>query len=206
MAMTTTATTSHRPHEDVQALLTGTLLAALGIVLFKQAGLLTGGTVGLALLLNYGTKVDLSLAMLLVNAPFYALASLRMGREFTLKTLAAVGLTALFVHFLPRGMTFGHLSPVLAALLGGLLAGVGMLVLFRHRASMGGLNVLVLYLQERLGWSPGKVQMLLDAAILLGGAFVVADLERALCSILAMVVLNLVLVFNHRPGRYVGTP
>lgn len=192
----------HRPYEDLQALLTGTLLGALGIVLFNQAGLLAGGTVGLALLLNYATGLDLSLAMLVANAPFYALACLRMGREFTFKTLAAVALAALFVHLLPRGIEFSHLSPLLAAVLGGLLAGIGMLVLFRHRASLGGVNVMVLYLHDRLGWNAGKVQMLLDAAILLGGGLLLADLPRAAASLLAVVVLNLVLTFNHRPGRY----
>ena len=192
----------HKPYEDLQALLTGTLLAALGIILFNQAGLLAGGTVGLALVLNYTTGLDLALAMLLANAPFYALACLRMGREFTLKTLAAVALTALFVHLLPLGIAFTRLAPPLAAVLGGLLAGMGMLVLFRHRASLGGLNVLVIYLQDKLGWSAGKVQMTLDAMILAGGAWMLGDMTRLASSVLAVVVLNLVLAINHRPGRY----
>ena len=42
----------HRPHEDVQALVTGTLFVALGVVMFGQAGLLTGGTAGLAFLIR----------------------------------------------------------------------------------------------------------------------------------------------------------
>jgi uncharacterized membrane-anchored protein YitT (DUF2179 family) len=195
----------HRVHEDLQALLAGSLLAALGIVLFNQAGLLAGGTVGLALLLNYASGMDLSLAMLVINAPFYAIACLHMGREFTLKTLAAVAVTALFVHLLPNGIAFSLLSPVLAAVLGGLLAGMGMLILFRHRASLGGLNVVVLHLQHKLGWSAGKVQMMLDAVILLGGGLLVTDTRHALPSILAVVVLNLVLAVNHRPGRYTAT-
>jgi uncharacterized membrane-anchored protein YitT (DUF2179 family) len=192
----------HRLYEDAQALLTGTLLVAMGIFLFNMAGLLAGGTVGLALLVHYASGADLSIAMLAVNAPFYALACLRMGREFTLKTLAAVALAALFIHLLPRGISFSHLSPMLAAVLGGLLAGIGMLVLFRHRASLGGLNVLVIYLQERFGWSAGKVQLLLDVAILGSGAWMVGGFERIASSVLAVVVLNLVLAINHRPGRY----
>lgn len=200
------ALSGHRPHEDVQALLAGSLLAALGIVLFNQAGLLAGGTVGLALLLNYATGLDLSVAMVAVNVPFYVVACLHMGREFVLKTFAAVALTALFVYLLPHGISVTLLSPVLAAVLGGLLAGVGMLVLFRHQASLGGLNLLVLHLQHKLGWSAGKVQLLLDALILVGGGLLVSDLRRALPSILAVVVLNLVLAVNHRPGRYSATP
>jgi uncharacterized membrane-anchored protein YitT (DUF2179 family) len=193
---------THKAHEDVQGLLTGAVLAALGITLFNEAGILAGGTVGLALLLNYASGLDLSLALLLANAPFYALACLRMGREFTLKTLAVVLLTSLIVKLLPQGLGFSHISPVVAAVLGGLLAGVGMLALFRHRASLGGFNVLVLYLQDKLGWSPGKVQMLLDAIILAGGGLVFMDWRRLAVSLVGAGTLNLVLAVNHRPGRY----
>jgi hypothetical protein len=55
---------AHKTFEDVQAMLTGCALAALGITLFNQAGLLAGGTVGIALLLNSGTGLELWLALL----------------------------------------------------------------------------------------------------------------------------------------------
>lgn len=189
--------------EDVQAVVTGAVLAALGIAMFQQAGLLAGGTVGLALVLSYATGLDLSLALLASNAPFYALACLRMGREFTVKTLAAVSVTSLFLHLLPAALTFERLSPWLAAVLGGMLAGVGMLLLFRHRASLGGLNVLALYLHDKRGWSPGKVQLALDASILVGGGLIAGSgATQMACSVLAVLVLNLILAVNHRPGRY----
>lgn len=193
----------HRLHEDLQALVTGTLFVALGLVMFKQAGLLTGGTAGLALLLHYATGVDFALGFFLINVPFYLFAWLRMGPAFTFKTFVSVALLSLFAHLLPRGIAFEHLSPALAALLGGLLCGAGMLMLFRHRASLGGLNVAALYLQDKLGWRAGKVQMVLDSLIVLGG-LVVADAERVALSILGAVVLNLALAINHRPGRYVA--
>src|SRR5512133_684824 len=193
----------HRPHEDLQALVTGTLFVALGVVMFKEAGLLTGGTVGLALLAHYATGMDFAPAYFLVNLPFYVLAWMRMGMAFTLKTFAAVALLSLLAYLLPMGLAFERLSPPLAAILGGLLCGNGMLILFRHRASLGGLNVLVLYLQERFGWRAGKVQMALDSLIVLGGR-VVADVPRVALSVLGAVVLNLTLAINHRPGRYLA--
>ena len=195
------AAARHRPYEDLQALATGTLFVALGVVMFNQAGLLTGGTVGLALLAHYASGLEFGPAYFLVNLPFYALAWSRLGAAFTLKTFAAVALLSLLAQLLPLGLAFRHLSPVLAAVLGGLLCGTGMLILFRHRASLGGLNVLVLYLQERFGWRAGTVQMALDCLIVLGG-LVVADLPRVALSVLGAVVLNLTLAINHRPGRY----
>ena len=190
-----------RMADDAQGLATGTLLAAFGVFLMQQAGLVPGGTVGIALLLHYTAGLDLGAALFLVNLPFYALAWLRLGKAFTLRTAAAVSLLAALSWWLPRALTVQQVDGVLAAVLGGLLCGVGILILFRHGASLGGFNVLALRLHERFGWSTGKVQFALDAATVLAGAFFAGDLKRLLLSVLAVAALNLVLVWNHRKGR-----
>lgn len=193
----------HRPHEDVQALLTGTLFVALGVMLFQHTGLLTGGTAGLAFLLHYATGWNFSLVFFLINLPFYGLALRRMGRAFALKTFAAVGLLAAFVQWMPQWIRFEQLDTGFAAVIGGLLMGSGMLMLFRHRASLGGFNVLVLYLQERWGWRAGAVQMAFDCAIVLA-ALAVVGWQPIAWSVLGAVALNLTLAINHRPGRYMA--
>ena len=67
---------------------------------------------------------------------------------------------------------------------GGLLVGNGLLVLIRHRASLGGLGVLAVYLQETRGWRAGTVQMLMDLVIL-GAAALIIGLHAAALSVLA---------------------
>ncbi|MBC5781857.1 YitT family protein [Ramlibacter sp. USB13] len=194
----------HHPQrlaDDAQGLATGTLLAAFGVFLMQQAGLVPGGTVGIALLLHYASGVDLGATLFLVNLPFYALAWLRLGKAFTVRTLLAVSLLAALSWWLPRAIAVQQVDGVLAAVLGGLLCGVGMLILFRHGASLGGLNVLVLRLQDRFGWSTGKVQLAFDAMIVLAGAWFAGDLRRFALSVLAVGMLNLVLVWNHRRTR-----
>lgn len=193
----------HRPYEDAQALLTGTLFVALGVVMFGNAGLLTGGTAGLALLIHYATGWNFGAVLFLVNVPFYALAWRRMGRAFTLKTVLAVGLLAGLANLLPSLISFGLLSPLFTAVMGGLLMGVGILMLFRHRASLGGFNVLALFLQDRFGWRAGQVQMVLDALILLA-SFAVVDWQHVAMSVLGAVMLNQTLTTNHRAERYVA--
>lgn len=193
----------HKAHEDVQALLAGTLFVALGVVLFRHAGLLTGGTAGLAFLLHYATGWNFSVVFFAINLPFYGLAWKRMGPVFAIKTFLAVGLLAALVQWVPTWIEIGALNTGFASVAGGLLTGTGMLMLFRHRASLGGFNVLVLYLQERFGWRAGKVQMVMDCAIVLA-AFAVVDVERIGWSVLGAVVLNLTLAINHRPGRYMA--
>ena len=193
----------HHPYEDVQALLTGTLFIALGITMYGETHLLTGGTAGIAFLLHYATGWNFSALIFAVNLPFYALAWWRMGRVFALKTVVAVSLMAAFVQWLPRLLVFQMLEPAFAAVAGGLLIGAGMLMLFRHRASLGGINVLVLYLQERFGWRAGKVQMAFDCLIVLG-AFSVVDWWHVALSVLGAVVMNMTLAVNHRQGRYMA--
>jgi uncharacterized membrane-anchored protein YitT (DUF2179 family) len=188
--------------DDLQGLATGTLFAAFGVFLMQNAGLVPGGTVGIALLLHYATGVDVGAALFLVNLPFYVLAWLRLGKAFTLRTALAVSLLSLLSWWLPRAITLQQIDGVLAAVLGGLLCGSGMLFLFRHGASLGGLNVLVLRLHERFGWSTGKVQLVLDGLIVIGGALWIGGLHRLALSLLAVAAINLVLVFNHRKGRY----
>lgn len=193
----------HNLFDDIQAMLTGTLVVAIGLVFIKQAGLLTGGTTGLAFLVHYLTGANFGLTLFLVNAPFYALAWWRMGRDFTLKTICAVGLLGVFTEMLPRFMSLSRIDPYFAGIAGGMLFGIGILILFRHRASLGGFNILVLYLQERHGWKAGKVQMGLDLCILAAGTLSLPWPLLA-ASILGAVVLNFVLTVNHRPERYVA--
>lgn len=199
----TSNTLQHKPYEDVQALLSGSLLTAVGVLLFAQAGFLTGGITGLAFLVHYATGWHLGLVLFVLNLPFYGLAWRGMGRAFTYKTFAAVALLAVFVHNLPHWLSFAHVAPPLSAVLGGLLIGVGMLVLFRHRASLGGFGVLALYLQQRLNWRAGFVQMGLDALILLS-ALALMDTASVAWSVLGAWVLNQTVAINHRPGRYMN--
>ncbi|MDD2811007.1 YitT family protein [Rhodoferax sp.] len=195
--------TPHRPYEDIQAMLTGTLFVALGVVMFGQVGLLTGGTTGVAFLIHYSLGWQFGLVLFLVNVPFYILAWLRMGAAFTLKTCASVGLLSMWVTLLPHWVGFHTLSPVFTAVMGGLLMGVGILILFRHRGSLGGFNILALFLQDRMGWRAGRVQMLLDAAVLLFALPLVA-LPMVALSVLGALVLNQLLATNHRKDRYVA--
>lgn len=191
----------HSLFEDLQGLATGTLFVALGLVLLRHDGLLTGGTAGIALVLHYATGWPFGALFFTLNLPFYWLAWRRLGLRFTVKTFAAVALLSALVESLPGWLQLGAVAPLFAALGGGLLIGAGFIILFRHRASLGGLNVLVLWLQERFGWRAGKVQMAIDCSILLC-AWPWLSVQQLALSIAAAVAMNFALAVNHRPGRY----
>lgn len=193
----------HSAFEDAQALVTGALFVALGFALFAHAGLLTGGTAGLAFLIHYVTGWRFGAVFFVLNLPFYWLAVRALGWQFTLKTFCAVALLSLATETLPALLAFGTVSSLYAAVMGGFLVGAGLLMFFRHQASLGGVNVLVLYLQDRYGWRAGKAQMAIDGAIVLA-AFAIVDLQRIALSVLGAIALNLVIAINHKPGRYLG--
>ena len=193
----------HTLLEDAQALVIGTLFISFAVLLFNQAGLLTGGTAGLAFLVHYGTGISFGKVFFVLNLPFYWLAWRRMGRAFTLKTFAAVALLSLLADWHPHFVRLEALDPLYAGIMGGLLAGAGFLILFRHRASLGGVGILALSLQESRGWRAGRVQMAVDCAIV-AAAFATMEPLRVVYSLAGAVALNLILAVNHRPGRYVA--
>ena len=192
---------AHSRIEDAIALLTGVTLVSIGIAFLGSAGLLTGGMAGLAFVLHYATGISFGKLFFVLNLPFYWLALRRMGATFTAKTFAAVALLSLLSEVQTRLLHIEQLQPLYAALTGGLLMGMGFLVLFRHRSSLGGVGILALYLQDRRGWRAGKVQMAIDCCIV-AAALATVEPQRVAWSVLGAVVLNLVLAMNHRPGRY----
>ncbi|MBW5480944.1 YitT family protein [Streptomyces bambusae] len=212
VAMTDSATatptaagrTKHGLIEDVLGIFTGTLLASFGLFLLRTSGTVTGGTAGLALLLSYAVDVPFGVVFLAVNLPFFALAVRKKGWDFTIRTALSVGLVSLMASLHPAEITQIDIDPVYAALVGNLLAGVGLLVLFRHRSSLGGFNILALIMQERFGLRAGYVQMALDVIVVAASLAVVSP-AKVLLSASGAVVLNVVLALNHRPGRYTGS-
>ncbi len=193
----------HSKAEDALALLSGTALIALAVALFQHTQLLSGGTAGVAFLLHYGTGWGFGPVFFLLNLPFYVLAWRRMDRAFLVKTIAAVALLSVQTELTPHLISFEQVRPLYAALLGGVLLGVGFLILFRHRASLGGVGILAFWLQETRGWRAGHVQMAVDTLILLLALAMVPLMQVAL-SVVGAVVLNLTLAINHRAGRYIA--
>lgn len=196
-------TENHRFYEDVFAMLLGTLLVSIGIVLYTKATLVTSGAAGLALLLQAATGVNFGILFFALNLPFYWLAIRRMGWRFALRTFVAVGLVSLFTWATPRWLSIEAVDPVYAALAGGSLMGLGLLALFRHRTGLGGVNILALYLQEKHGIRAGWFQLGVDGIILCGALFLL-PWDKVLVSLLGAAVLNLILAINHKPGRYMG--
>lgn len=193
----------HSPLEDIQAILTSSLIAAFGIYLLQSSHVVTGGSAGLTLLLSQYLGWNFSIAYPLVSIPFMALALWRRGLSFTLKSIVTVGALSIFTYFMPQLIDLSSIQNWFGAILGNLMLGVAMLIMFRHGTSLGGFNVLALIAQDKFKWKAGYVQMALDAVVVIG--FAISDLSwSAVWAIIGAVTLNLVLATNHRPDRYIA--
>lgn len=194
------------PHgrlEDAFGLATGVAVVSLGLNLLHAVHAVTGGTAGLSLLLSYAVDVPFEVLFVAVNAPFFVLAAVQKGSRFTLRSLACIVAVSLLAAAHATLMDLAAIDALYGVVLGNLLAGIGLLILFRHGASLGGFTILALLLQERAGLRAGYVQLVLDLAVVLG-SLVVVDARTMLASALGAAILSVVVAVNHRPGRYTG--
>jgi uncharacterized membrane-anchored protein YitT (DUF2179 family) len=192
---------SHSVFEDVFALLCAGLFVAFGIFLFQSQELMVGGAAGLALLSTYVFPVEFGLLFFLINLPFYYLAWRQISKRFMVNTFISVTTVSLFSEWVPQFVDLSRIDPIFAAVFGGILIGVGMLIMFRHSSSLGGLGILAFYLQSRFNIRAGTFQLCVDTVIL-SISFLFIDAYLVLISILAALCLNMVISLNHRPERY----
>ncbi|MGR6466862.1 YitT family protein [Rhizobium sp. PAMB 3182] len=197
-----TEPSKHSVAEDAQGIFFGCMMAALGLYFLNKVGILIGGTAGVAFLIHYATGMNFGLLFFLVNLPFYYLSFRRIGLAFSVKTFIAIAVTSGLTEIESRFLDINYLDPIWGAVLGGLLVGFGLLALYRHRASLGGIGILAVYLQDHFGWRAGLVQMAFDAIILVL-SFLVLTPFIVFCSVVSAVVLNFFVAINHRSDRYV---
>lgn len=193
----------HTPLEDVQGLGIGILLCGLGITILGHLGFMTGQTAGIALILSYVTGYSFGVVFFVINVPFYWLAWRRMGWEFTLKSLGCVTGLSVVTETLPLGLSFARLDPALGVVLFGAVTGLGLLAVFRHKGSLGGIGVVALMVQDRAGIRAGYVQLAADAVIF-AVAWWLFEPRVVVYSLAGAVVLNGVIAFNHRRDRYIA--
>ncbi|MFS8048364.1 YitT family protein [Rhizobium sp. BR 314] len=198
-----TSATRHSWAEDVQGIISGSLISSLGLFCLSSAGLLTGSTAGIAFLLHYAIGVNFGLAFFVVNLPFFYLSLKQLGPVFTIKTFIAIALTSLLTNLQPFLFDIAHINALWSGILGGILLGFGLLALYRHRASLGGVGILGIYVQERFGIRAGLVQLAIDLCVL-AVAFAVTTPTVVLCSVIGAIALNLFVAINHRSDRYIA--
>jgi len=193
----------HSAFEDAQGIFVGATLVALAVQFLASSNLLTGQIAGLSLLGSYASTWSFGTIFFVLNLPFYLLGLRQLGVVFTLKTFAAVGVLSVMSELFPLALSIHMIHPALAASLGGVLAGVGLIVLFRHGATLGGVGIVALWLQDTRGIQAGNTQLVFDLVVF-GVAFAILPTETVFWSLLGAVILNMIITVNFRRDRYVA--
>lgn len=193
----------HTPAEDIQGILIGATLVALSIQFLRASELFTGQIAGLSLILSYPTGWSFGQVFFVLNLPFYVLAISQLGWRFTLKSFAAVALMSTLADLMPLAVTIGELHPAMGAALFGILSGIGLLSLFRHGATLGGVGIVALWLQDRSGFKAGHTQLLFDLCVFAVALFLFPP-QVVGWSLLGAVILNVIITVNHRRDRYIA--
>jgi uncharacterized membrane-anchored protein YitT (DUF2179 family) len=140
-----------------------------------------GGSMGLSLLVNEVTKINLPILIIVINAPFILLGNKTIGRDFALKTSFAIGILALWVAFFP----YPHITndKLLIAVFGGFFLGSGVGLAMRGGAVLDGTEVLAITISKNSSMSIGDVIMFINLIIFSLAAWLIS-VETALYAML----------------------
>ncbi len=142
-----------------------------------------GGISGLAQILVQALGVgSVGLITALLNLPLFAIGGLKIGKRFfwgSLLGMASLTISLELFAFLPAIKT----DPLLAALYGGVMGGVGLGMIFSAGASTGGSDIIVRLLKMKMQHVPiGTITICFDFVIAVLTGIVFGDISRALYS------------------------
>ena len=182
--------------EKIIMILLGNLLYSFAIAFFiLPSGLITGGTTGIALFVNYLTGFDISLFVLIFNIVMFIVGFLILGKTFALSTVLS---SICYPFMLSLGqrlnLLMGDLTHdlILCTVFGGLLIGIGIGIVIRAGASTGGMDIPPLVLNKKLGINVSVSLYVFDFTILILQMFF-SNREQILYGILLVCIYTFAL-------------
>ena len=172
----------------------GTFFMAVGInVIYEPLSMVTGGFSGIGILVKKLTQtarwsgIPVGMTTLLLNIPLFVWGYCQKGKAFVKKTVYAASCFSFFLLIIP---TFDIVKQdyLMAALVGGLLNGTGIGLVFSQGASTGGSDLLSVLTAKILpGFSASERLILIDTLIVAAGVFIFG-LEIGLYAVVAVFV------------------
>ena len=172
----------------------GCALFAFGFNMFLEPnGLNAGGISGLSMVFVHFTRIgSIGIVTAILNLPLFAAAGMKIGKRFFLQSLIGMALSAVFLDtfaLIPIPQT----EPLVGALYGGVLCGVGLGIVFAAGGSTGGSDIIVRLLKLRWKNVPiGTISICFDLIVALLTGIVFQDISRTLYSGVAIFVSGLV--------------
>ncbi|MGX7104079.1 YitT family protein [Globicatella sanguinis] len=171
------------------------LIFGLSMKFFLIPGnIFSAGATGLAQIINYFTRETALAAIFttgnlyfILNIPLIILAYLKLGKEFTVMTLIVVLFSSLATNLFP--LTYVSQNPLINAVIGGVLTGLGTGITIKYGMSSGGFDILSLYLSKTFGWDVGMMTLLVNSIIIIGSGLLY-NLETAIFTLITIFVTS----------------
>lgn len=162
----------------------GAVLASIGLEFFLiPNNIIDGGIVGISIMASHLTSIPLGVFTFILNIPFFVIGYKQIGKTFTISTLFSVICLSIGVsifHPIP-GVTQ---DPLLAAVFGGIILGVGVGLIIRNGGCLDGTEIVAIILDKRVSFSIGEIVMFFNLFILSSAGFVFGW-DRAMYSLIA---------------------
>lgn len=179
--------------EYIQIIFGAALVGLAFNIFLLPSKLAAGGVSGISTILHELFQFNPAYVQWAINLPLLLLGVILVGKEFSLKTL--VGTTFVpFVIWLTADMKLGVDNPLLGAIYGGIMLGVGLGIVYRGNGSTGGTALIAQLVKKFTGLSSGFSQLLVDGLVVLTSAFVF-NFELALYAMIAIYVTSKVIDF-----------
>lgn len=169
---------------------------ALGIQwFFDPSGLVTGGFTGIAIIVRQMSLsiteggIPLWLTNLILNIPMFLIAWKIKGRQFVGRTAVATSLLSFWLYVISP-VNMAQNDPLLAAVFGGVIMGVGIGLILLARATTGGTDMAAALIQHKLRhYSVVQIMQIIDGLIVLFGLYAFG-LKAGLYAVIAIYITS----------------
>ena len=176
-------------------ILVGTVIYAVGFQFFMYPNnIVSGGCVGIAMIINRLTGLPVGVTNMVLNIPLFLVAWKHFGLGFLVGSLAGTYISSFLVDMLAATGVVATLDPMLGAIIGGVIKGAGLGIIYSVGATTGGADIVIKFLRQRFSQiNFGTMMMLLDGAIVVAYALILDQYASAMYSLIGMYVVTKVI-------------
>ncbi|GET30178.1 YitT family protein [Prolixibacter sp. SD074] len=178
--------------QDYAIIVPGLFIYAFGVTAFLiPAKIIGGGITGVATVVYLTSGIETGYTYFVINI-FLVLAAIKiLGTSFGLKTIFSMSVMAVFLNVLQSVFTKPLIDDLfLSAVLGGILGGVGLGIVFNRGGSTGGTDIIAMIINKYRNVSPGRVIMFCDVIIIASSFFVLKSVEGMVYGYVSMWVVS----------------
>ena len=130
-----------------------------------------GGVSGISALLYYATNIPAGISILVLNVSMLIIAFKALTKQFVVRTVIGVGIMSVFVGLLqPFFQQSLLITPgqdkFMHVIIGALMAGAGLGIVFSHNGSTGGTDIVIAMLNKYFRGSFGRAMQFIDCTII----------------------------------------